>query len=306
MQDKCELYDESQQDIQDVIGQHSSTSNLLNYASTSKGHLNFFKHMIDVRKLSYHEVRGEHDLVQEILRENIYLMVQKGTITDCSGRIFENTSAFEYALWALDEPMWVMMLECLSENEENKKILAILRAQYNQIKGKGVTYSLNGETMTEKHFDFENTIIKELQIQVNSKNAPSNWTAIDKQWRNGVGGAQKLLPMHVVHAYCSEDPFDSVSPFTSRSKPSQQFYNWVTHQYENWFTVISKLGSHFAIYKVGRKWAVGDDSAEGQDVAHDLNALKALFKTRTMAFFNLEARLEELMTLGTEPQVLQI
>ncbi|HHT0592453.1 TPA: hypothetical protein ACTXXA_000314 [Legionella anisa] len=98
MQDKSELDDYSQQDIQNEIGRYTSTSTLLNYASSSKGHLNFFNLMIDIRKLSYHEVRGEHDRVKEMLKKNLYLMVQKGKITDCSGRIFENISAFEYAL----------------------------------------------------------------------------------------------------------------------------------------------------------------------------------------------------------------
>ena len=118
----------------------------------------------------------------------------------------------------------------------------------------GVTYRLNGKTITEKHFDFENTIIKELQTQVDSINAPGvkNWDAIDKQWREGVGGAQKRLPMHIVDEYCSNEPFYPVPKFTSQPKSSKQFYNWVTEKDENWFSVDSKLSVDFAIYKGGQ------------------------------------------------------
>ncbi|RYW85626.1 F-box protein, partial [Legionella pneumophila] len=60
---------------------------------------------------------------------------------------------------------------------------------------------------------------------------------------------QKLLPMHVVYEYCSNEPFYPVPKFTSQPKSSKQFFNWVTEKDENWFGVDSKLGSELAIFK---------------------------------------------------------
>jgi hypothetical protein len=61
-----------------------------------------------------------------------------------------------------------------------------LRTQYQRIKEVGVTYERHG-VMTEtpeKHFDFEGTIIQQLQEYVNKGD--------DNQWRRGVGGTQLL------------------------------------------------------------------------------------------------------------------
>jgi hypothetical protein len=114
---------------------------------------------------------------------------------------------------------------------------------------KGVTYSLNGTLITEPHFNFKQTIIKELQAQVNAQNAPGNknWDAMDKQWVEGVGGAQRLLPMHVVNEYCAPRAFYPVPNFTIYSGSSRKFYNYMTWAHEDWFTRDSKLGIDFGI-----------------------------------------------------------
>lgn len=144
------------------------------------------------------------------------------------------------------------MIACIPQNEDGKKVFAKLLSQYEKINTIGVIYRLNGKTITEKHFDFENTIIKELKTQVDSIKAPpgtKNWTVINRQWREGVGGAQKLLPMHVVDEYCSDAPFYPLPQFTLPPKSSKHFYNYLTEKFESWFWIDSKLGADFAVYK---------------------------------------------------------
>ena len=193
-----------------------------------------------------------------------------------------------------------------SQNEEGRKVFARLIAQYNKVNTDGVTYKLNGETITEQHFDFKNTIIKELQTQVDSINAPGtkNWDAIDKQWREGVGGAQNLFPMHVVYEYCSNEPFYPVPKFTSQPKSSKQFYNLETEKDENWFNADSKLSVDFAIYKpdADAAAAAGWRLSGGGAVV----AVTALCKVRTNDFIDLKSQLEEQMTLDNHHQVSQI
>lgn len=169
---------------------------LVNIAQTSKYHLNLFKPVIDSRNLLHllhHVTRGEHDVVAAVLQQDISLIFKQGEVTDCSGREFYNISGFEYALWALDKHMWAKMITCVPQNEEGREVFERLLAQYNKVNTFGVTYKLSGETITEKHFDFNNTIIKELKTQIDSINATGikDWLAIDKQWREGVGVAQK-------------------------------------------------------------------------------------------------------------------
>ncbi|QIN36654.1 hypothetical protein GCS73_13965 [Legionella longbeachae] len=121
-----------------------------------------------------------------------------------------------------------------------------------------MTYTLHGVnqhympdpiTKTDHHFDFENTIIKELQEYVDKN--------VVNQWVTGVGGAQRLLPIHIVEEYCSDVRFYPVPAFKEQSKSSRQFYNGLNHgEKKSWFCEGSKLGINFAIFKGGirRSW----------------------------------------------------
>ncbi|MDP1602047.1 MAG: F-box protein [Legionella sp.] len=313
-QSKFEKFDELPSELQIETAKNLSNRDLLNFAQTSKYHLALFKPMIDVRKLLHHVTRGEHDAVKAMLKKDISLMFKRGVVTDCSGRKFENVSPFEYAMWALDKHMWAAMIACIPQSEESKQIVEILIKQYNKVNTIGVTYKLNGQTITEKHFDFENTIIKELQTQVDSINAPgerTNWDAINKQWRDGVSGAQKRLPMHIVDEYCSNEPFHPVPKFTSQPKSSKQFYNWATDKNENWFSVDSKSSVDFAIYKSGAGAVGGVVTRRAPHACwggsqYALAAMKALYEVRTNDFIDLNSQLEDQMTLDNHHQVSHI
>ncbi|RUR17193.1 F-box protein [Legionella sp. km535] len=308
MQSKFENFNDSPEELKIETAQNLSNSDLVNFAQTSKFHLALFKPVIDVRKLLHYVTRGEHDVVKAMLKQDISLIFKRGFVTDCSGREFESISGFEYALWAMDKHMWAAMIKCIPQNAEGRKVFALLLAQYNTVNTDGVTYRLNGTTITEKHFDFENTIIKELQTQVDSINAPGEktWDAIDNQWRKGVGGAQKKLPMHVVYQYCSFAPFYPVPKFTSKPMSSKKFYNGTTEKVENWFNADSKLSVDFAIF---RGWMRGEGCARPSwrgGVQHDLDAMTALCKVRTNDFIELKSLLEEQMTVDNQPQVYQM
>lgn len=294
MPNSFELFDRLIPEIQSQMAQGVSTPDLAHLAQTSKTHLTLFKPLLDVRhllksKFLEHVVRGEYNTVQSILENshNIPLISIKNTVTDFSGRTFMNISAFEYALWALDKPLWDMMLACLPHNEKSQKILDILILQYDRLKTQGVTYRLNGKTITEKHFDFENTIIKELQIQVE--------TPSDRQWIEGVGGAQRLFPMHIVYEYGSKEPFSSRSLFPPQPTKtlSNQFYHDTSKKLEHWFAENSTLGLgvDFAIYKGGRSFGCCALPVQpGYAAVLDLAAMTVLHKTRTEAFIALESQ----------------
>lgn len=312
MQAKDEILGHLQPELLNETAKKLSNKDVVSVASTSTHHYGLFKPIIDCRKklspFLYHITHGNYEAVETMLfEEDMSLFYTKSRITDCSGRTFENISGFEYALWALDKHMWTTILECIPQTKEGAWVLQLLKGQYDNLNKKGVTYHLNGQTITEKHFDFDNTIIKALQTQVDSINAPDkNWDAIDKQWREGVGGAQKLLPPAVVDWYCSDVPFMPLPDFTSQPKSLKQFYNWTTNKDEGWFSVDSGLGTEFAIYKgtdvqlyVGAGWSSAAQRG-------DLDALTALCKVRTNDFIALKSQLEDKMTVDNHHQVSQI
>ena len=289
-----------------------SSKEVVNFASISTQHLNLFKPLIDKHKLSqflHHVTHGNHEAVQDMLTGDFSLFYRNGQITDCSGRTFENISGFEYSLWALDKHMWTTIIECLPIDEKSIEVYKLLKGQYDNVNTKGVTYSLNEQTITEKHFDFGNTIIKELQTQVAALNAPGprNIKAIDKQWREDIGGRQKLLPIHVVDEYCSNEPFDPVPQFTSQPKSDKKFYNRITGKVENWFSPDSKLGIAFAIVKGSAQGCMPSGlGGNWVESSQDLVAMTALYEVRTKDFISLKSLLEEQTSLENHHQIVRI
>ncbi|KTC92241.1 F-box protein [Legionella cincinnatiensis] len=312
MQDTFEMWDRLPPELKLETVQNLSNRDLVNLAQTSKYHFALFQPLLDDRKLAAFlqcVVQGKHDKVKLLLKDDISLILKKGKVTDYSGREFKNVSGFEYALWALDKHMWVNILACIPSNENGRKVFTSLVAQYEKVKTDGITYKLNGKIITEKHFDFKNTLIKELQTQVDLINAPGDKDedVIDKQWREGVGGAQKLLPIHIVYEYCSYAQFYPPK-FISQPKSSQQFINRITKKYEDWFDVNSKLGFEFAIYKGIQNYIqVLRDSNDGRrwGLCYDLDAMTELCRIRTKDLLELKSKFEEQMSPDNRYRVFQ-
>ncbi|AMP88410.1 F-box protein [Legionella pneumophila] len=301
MLDKFELFDELPFDIRAEVTRFLSTKDFINLSMTSKSNSPFFstnqhlKPIYEARKFLHHVVCGNHEVVAKMLNKTPHLMCIRGQVRDLSGRTFTNISGFEYCMWALDKHMWTKMLASLHKTKEEEEIKAVLWTQYQKIKEHGVTYTLHGATKhympetinkTEKHFDFEGTIIKELQEYVDNRD--------DNQWQKGVGGAQRLLPAHVVDEYCSDTGLCGRSlwglpDFKEQHKSSKEFYSWKSNRLEPWFGPVSTLGEDFAIYNGGgtTRAAVSVTFPRGGTL-EDLDAIKVLYEVRTNDFLALE------------------
>lgn len=269
----------------------------------------FFQRLLDYRPF----VDAQYEQVRNKLPKNIDFIIKKGNFEDYSKRVFKDISAFEYALWALDEHMWTTMLDCLGQEQDNQiriRILNKMVEQYRKVKEERITYTLNGTIITEKHYDF--AIIQALQTQVDLQAAEGdkNLDAIDKQWCQGVGGAQKRLPMHVIHEYCADEVWDSTAMFISRpQKLLRTFWNLLTNGFKDWFSPDSKLGQDFAIVKGPLGGSAGYARAvhgRARGLLRDLDAMRALCEARTTGFAKLESRLSELLAAENQlanPQV---
>ncbi len=289
-------FNELPDEIKYEIASFLTTKDFINLSKTTKSNSPFFttnqhlKQGYEVRKFLHHVVRGNHEAVAKMLENNPSLMVIRGQVKDLSGREFSNISGFEYCLWALDKHMWTKMLDCVPKTEDGERIKTELRKQYQMIKEHGVTYTLHGvtkdyrpetTTTTEKHFDFKGTIISELQKFLDRNN--------NHQWITGVGGAQRLLPAHVVDEYCSDRPFELLPfyYFEQRHTSSKEYKNHLTNKKESWFGISSKMGESFAIVKgtgvvmsMARAWVPG--------VRDDLGAIRILYRVRKKDFLALE------------------
>jgi hypothetical protein len=259
---------------------------------------------------------GKQDDVEKLLKTSPELMVEKTTFTDCSGRTFSNISAFEYVLWALDTRHMVnMMLNCLPKDEAGLTISNALKEQYEHFDAHGLTYTLEGKTIKEKHFDFS-VLINALQTYVDKFNS-WGWPERKKHWCTVVGMAQRYLPAHVIQHYC--DPKTSFYPtpsFTGTLERTLKFHNWVSNVDMTWTGTSvsgdSVLGVDFGLCGgrlLGRGGGCDGRMAGGAIGAGrgwvvpvpNLLALAALCKVRTKDFNLLKPRLDNLCQNLVEP-----
>ncbi len=324
MNNETELLNQLPDDCQKEIGSWLPSSNLFKTAIISKAHWTLFNdgeraglaERKTISKLLGHVVNGEHDEVVSMLNKDITLMYKRGQITDRSERQFRGDneiSAFEYALWALDKHMWTAMLDCLPKEEKKaEQIYERLRSQYDGVNTNGVSYQLNNRAIKEKHFDFENIIIKALQNVVNFRKTDQDFLdaseadinlqmdAVNLQWIEEAGSAQKLLPMHVVYEYCSKQKFNQGLDFISKPESNQELFNLITDECEDWYGYDSKLWVEFAVYKEMGALGVDGVGVELHFLRQDLAAITELYKIRANNFIHLKSQLEQLNTVDNQ------
>lgn len=295
-------------DLQRLVIEYVPTETLQSWKT--QGQLGFFKSELDIRILLNHVVCGEYDSVQQILDQDISSITKKGRVTDRSGRSFENISAFEYALWALDEHMWTRMLDCLKtmNNETRISVLATMIEQYHSVKDKGITYTWNGKRITENHYNF--AIIPALKNLVASLQKPNTSSKSLLE----VGRVQKLFPVHVAHEYCDQGRRDDDygrpdmswnkhSRFSTRPEQLSLKYCYKGDE-KDWFSQDGTPDEDFAIFKDEVFGGSGTiDTSKDETPAtkallealctSDLEAMEILYKTRIESFIRLSNSLEE-------------
>jgi len=183
-------------------GEYLLNKDLASFAAVSKGYHGIFKPMLEINKLLLHVARGEQDKAENMLRGNPALAWYSGTVTDLSERRFANITAFQYALWAMDWHMWTMLLKYLPKPEA--------AAQARALEEGGTEYGT--------HFDL-NKLLQALDTYIKHYNSWDEDMLTD-HWCKVVGGAQRMLPAHVVNEYCRPDrSFLPTPTFTETSLP---------------------------------------------------------------------------------------
>ena len=288
-----------------TIGQYLTEKDQLTLAMVSKTTQSLFQParlQKMANQLLLQVMHGEQEKAEKILKIRPELLMMTGFSDDYSGRTFE-TTAFRYALWALDTRyMCNMMLDCLPCNEEGEFIKQALLMQFNAQVQDGVDYELNGVITHETHFNFS-PIKAALQTCVD--NYPdwvenNNWDAMRNQWSNVVGLAQRYIPAHVAQHYC--DPDEAFYPTPAFNKKtfnrSFAFDNYISDAREFWFGAlfsISGLGVDFGITRGISSTAVASSLAGGSvggAQQADLAALTALCELRMRDLVQLMRRLD--------------
>ncbi|KAJ3123843.1 hypothetical protein HK100_011472 [Physocladia obscura] len=132
---------------------------------------------------------ANHKAAESMLRGTPSLAITYGDLIDPAGRLFGGITGFQYAVWALDWHMWKMIQKYLYSADVKHQL-----RQYN---------SRNTQWLSE-HGNSAAPIIQNLISALKSFEdlcKSFEYTAANEFWNKQVGGAQKLIPMHVVNEY---------------------------------------------------------------------------------------------------------
>jgi hypothetical protein len=227
---------------------------------------------------------GEQEQAEMILKEDPTLLLEKGEVTDYSGRTFKGITAFQYALWALDRHMWRMILKYLPREEAATQL-------HDHIYNKKAYKDMHGD-----YYDFV-PLIDALQTYVTNF---ANWTDTQKvkHWCEIVGGAQLSVPAQVANEYCRTDrSFYPVPTFKEDNLPRTLIvydYSDFAKSESHWFSETTQPESGL---RPGRAMAFVAGSASGVllgrrgAVPVDLEAVTALCNVRTDELVELKRQL---------------
>ena len=213
-----------------------------------------------------HVVKGEQLQAEKMLRETRHLALASGTVTDHASRTFNDITGFQYAVWALDWHMYRMILRYLDSSAAQSQAQGFTTGPWVEQHGIQANWQ-NLLDAYEYYLDNYSRLFK-----------ASKWTELNNIWLTQIGGAQKLLPMHVLHEYCHPSrPFDPVPDFTGplpRSLPS-------------WFS-LDMIGYSYSIFRTAamqpKMWRGKMHKPIVKAVYHytcDLNALEKLASVRS-------------------------
>ena len=211
-----------------------------------------------VNKLLLQVMHGEQEKAEKILKIHPELLTMTGTATDYSGRTF-TTTAFQYALWAMDTHMCRMILDAITPGSTGDTLRADLIRQYEELETNGVTYEQEGQTHTNQHHFSFSPLITALQYYVDHVNdwyQNNNWAEIERQWCTKVGLAQRDVPAHVAQEYCH--PTRSFYPtpnFNDGLERSLTFYNYKNNTDMQWWPCRGSSSSVLGVdFGISREW----------------------------------------------------
>lgn len=186
---------------------------------------------------------GEQEQCEAMLQKNRDLALFSGNLRDLSGRSFEHITALQYAVWALDFHMWTMLRKYLPDEAAAQQ----LSMTGSWVPTHGLHAGMAGGPLDK--------LDKALQTYITNFDAwykASNWTAMEQCWCKQVGGAQLLLPAHVINEYCRPDrPFEPCPSFTEKDLPRTRKI-----REGEWFTASCMGGTLGDKFAVGRAWGV--------------------------------------------------
>jgi hypothetical protein len=253
---------------------------------------------IMINLLLYYIASGNQDEVEKILTKHPELLLEYGSVTDFSMRMFKGITPLKLVMWTMDvRYMADKILNYIPNNEKGEKIRENLILQFNEVQQQGVKYRLNNVYYTESYFDI-NPLITELIIYI--KNYKKwNYNECTKQWCK-IGKMQIKLPANFRQHLCDTNISLVPTPTFEHNefKRSLKFSNVFGEKEKDreWGSDVPNLGVHFGIFRGDNHKAITGfepytTCPTDSMVEIDLLALTTLYKKRINDYERLKKKL---------------
>lgn len=246
----------------------------------------------EVMQFLHHVGYGEQAEAEAMLQKDKNLALAHGDLTDCSvepktyqPRTWKNITGFQYAVLALDYHMWTMIQKYISTEDASQQIA--------EIKTKATLTDKEGWKIKLGNKDWLpigwTSLIEALDIYIKNccqLTEHGIWTQeqCDTHWCQQVGGAQLILPAHIINEYSHPSrPFYPCPKWQGEGElilPRTGVVDWINNSGK-------KLGSNFGWVKCYRGYerqiriAVIAPESYGRHYRYDYLACVELLKSRT-------------------------
>lgn len=150
-----------------------------------------------VKQFLRHIGFGEQNEAETMLKSTPNLAIASGNLTDCAKRNFKRITGFQYAILALDYHMWTMIKKYLTKEDMHTQLEELTRiATLNKQKGWIIMPEANSDWPSISW----SPLINALETYVKNYDA-WNGEQCSNHWCQKVGGAQLILPAHVINEY---------------------------------------------------------------------------------------------------------
>lgn len=199
------------------------------------------------------------------------------------------------------------MINCIPKTEEGLEILQRLLVIIKNSTTKEITCSLNGQRINvgiNFNYSLITTPMETYARSINEEGEiVKNYDLIYSEWVKNVGGAQKMLPMHIVNEYFCTIPLYPNVDFSIQPHSVKPNY---------WFR--PNLGKTFALYTGQMQLkspftVIAREAPHANATEHDLEAIQILLQTRVRDRLQLQSiltkKVSEIIQLKSKAPVLE-
>lgn len=183
--------------------------------------------------------RGELDTVETLLKANPSLTHAQGDLTDLSKRTFTNITGFQYAVWALDGPMWDVILKYLPHADAKAQMEAYTTRQ-DLIQQHGLQYS------------FDN-LLKQYDLFIENYYPKWTWHQLRGHWVKKIAPEQAKMPSWMIYAFT--EPGENVA--WVKLDVERGYLRVLSNEFKDFHRIIES-GNGFLRYSWSMAWGCCD------------------------------------------------